>query len=710
MESSSLLIKKFFHIKKSDKINIIFEQVERISSLSVGILNADFVALFYKHDEEENFIPLSYYNKTDKQIINFNKLENIWINQKDSSLILKNEFVDFSSGSKSELFVNESFARDNNFTCAYFYPYYSNQNLKGVMTFFWQNSPDKKLFKDLSLLNQLSDLLLITMDGAYELNDFDDYSQRLSELIDMFELNISEFNYNELLLKLMTYIGKIIPQAGICVFTYDVQADLFNMVDYCNSHPPHAVFINSVTKILKEFCDKNNNCYESIGKWKDISDRFKEEYTAVLVSPICFDLTSKTILVTWTNEMDGLTANDRELLSIFSLFTYNILKTAMTVKKLSYANRLLKKSSQRLADVESLAALADMTSGVAHDLNNIIGGVIGRIQLLKLKVKNEPWVKELNKIEHLVLDGADTIKRVQEFSVSAKNKKLDKINLSITVNDYFKRSDLKWQKIAEKKNISVAVKNFVDKALINGIPEDIFTILDKLIENAVENAYENSTVDIIISDENKYYQISISNQGQPIDNSIKEKIFLPFYSSKKSHSAGLGLSIVHGIVIRHQGKIDLESDAQKGTIFNVRFPKVERVDEISEITRKDKRIRQLKILLVDDDEQIREVLSDMLTIDGHEITACSDGHSALSAFRKNHYDLIITDLGMPGMSGLDLSGIIHKEKPRLPIAMITGWGTQLNKDEIAMKGVKALLPKPFHLKDIKALIKELVVN
>ncbi|NOY88967.1 MAG: hybrid sensor histidine kinase/response regulator, partial [FCB group bacterium] len=587
---------------------------------------------------------------------------------------------------------------------------YAHHNLRGVMIFFWQDPPDKKLFQELSLLNQLSDLLLITMDGAYELKDFDDYSQRLSELIDMFELNINEFNYNELLVKLMAYVRKIIPQAGICVFTHDVQADLFNMVDYFNDLPPHTGFISSLTKILKEFCCKDNKCQESIGKWEDISDKFKGDYTAVLVSPVCFDLTSKTILVTWTNEIDGFTVNDRELLSVFGLFTYNILKNAATVKKLSQTNRLLKKSSQRLANVESLAALADMTSGVAHDLNNIIGGVIGRIQLLKLKVKNEPWVKELNKIEHLVLDGADTIKRVQEFSVSAKNKKLDKIDLAITVNDYFKRSDLKWQKVSEEKNISVTVKNFVDNAFINGISDDIFTILDKLIENAVENAYENSSVDIIISDENKYYQISVSNQGQPIDNLMREKIFYPFYSSKKSHSAGLGLSIVHGIVVRHQGKIDFESDAHRGTMFKVKLPKVERLDEVSEITRKDKRVRQLKILLVDDDEQIREVLSDMLTIDGHEITACSDGHSALSAFRKNHYDLIITDLGMPGMSGLDLSGIIHKENPQLPIAMITGWGTQLNKDEIAMKGVKALLPKPFHLKDIKALIKELVVN
>ncbi|HDL01950.1 MAG TPA: response regulator, partial [candidate division Zixibacteria bacterium] len=119
-------------------------------------------------------------------------------------------------------------------------------------------------------------------------------------------------------------------------------------------------------------------------------------------------------------------------------------------------------------------------------------------------------------------------------------------------------------------------------------------------------------------------------------------------------------------------------------------------------------IKQLKILVVDDDDQIREVLTDMLSIDGYDTVACEDGFSALKAFETEEFDLVITDLGMPGMSGLELAGEIHSKKPELPIAMITGWGTQLNHDEVALKGVKTVLSKPFHLKDIKVMIQELV--
>ena len=98
----------------------------------------------------------------------------------------------------------------------------------------------------------------------------------------------------------------------------------------------------------------------------------------------------------------------------------------------------------------------------------------------------------------------------------------------------------------------------------------------------------------------------------------------------------------------------------------------------------------------------------MLSIDGYETGSCSDGYSALEELEKREYDLMITDLGMPGMSGMDLSGAAHERFPNMAIAMITGWGTQLDPGEVKAIGVTTVLSKPFHKKDIKALVRDLV--
>lgn len=100
----------------------------------------------------------------------------------------------------------------------------------------------------------------------------------------------------------------------------------------------------------------------------------------------------------------------------------------------------------------------------------------------------------------------------------------------------------------------------------------------------------------------------------------------------------------------------------------------------------------------------------MLMIDGHRATACADAYAALEALEKGGFDLLITDLGMPGISGLDLAGVVHETYPQMPIALVTGWGVQLTQDELSSKGIRAVLPKPFHLKEVKALVKELAAR
>lgn len=170
----------------------------------------------------------------------------------------------------------------------------------------------------------------------------------------------------------------------------------------------------------------------------------------------------------------------------------------------------------------------------------------------------------------------------------------------------------------------------------------------------------------------------------------------------------MGLATVYSIVVRHGGQISFDCPPNGGTVFKLSFLQPDKSLITSDISRRSARSKKLSILVVDDDEQIREILKDMLAIDGHSPVVCEDGLSALQAFEHNQFDLVITDLGMPGMSGLELANCIHKDRPTLPIAMITGWGTQLHQQEIQLSGIKSVLSKPFHLKDIRDLVETLV--
>jgi len=250
----------------------------------------------------------------------------------------------------------------------------------------------------------------------------------------------------------------------------------------------------------------------------------------------------------------------------------------------------------------------------------------------------------------------------------------------------------------------------VNDARVDGSPADLKAVLDKLIENAVDNANENTTVNILLDEIKKVYRITVANVGPVIDDEIVRKIFYPFFTTKQASGAGLGLAIVHGIVGRHNGTIRVHTVNELETHFEVDLPKADPDREDSDITRKRKKVGKQRILVVDDDEQIRDVLADMLSIDGHSVTACCDAFAALDTLKNGEFDIVITDLGMAGMSGLDLAGLIHKEKPQIPVALITGWGSQLNHHEVALKGVKAVLAKPFHIEDINSLIEKLAVG
>jgi CheY-like chemotaxis protein len=190
---------------------------------------------------------------------------------------------------------------------------------------------------------------------------------------------------------------------------------------------------------------------------------------------------------------------------------------------------------------------------------------------------------------------------------------------------------------------------------------------------------------------------------------VKKRVFDPFFTTKGVTNSGLGMSVSYGIIRRHGGEILIESEPGKGTTFIIHLPTGYGEEKIEEKVLKPKpvqAVRSARILVIDDDESVRNILSQMLRAKGYQAEVASGGEEGIERFKKEKFDLVFTDLGMPGISGWEVGKTIKSLNPKVPIAMITGWGVELNREKMNESGIDLVVPKPFNFEQIGQLVAE----
>ncbi len=706
MSNTTALIRKFFRSKNSDRLSTVVAQVDEIAVLLRDLTNADFIGFFYAKRDGQQMVPVAYQVGSSVAECDIASLEIAW----------RREDLDLEIGTVEIVAVNtetnehpDEFARRHELGFRLLQTHATGEQVRGLITIYWAADPGELNGQTRSLIAHLTSVLFGSMLIADDMNQVESYSLRLSDLVSLFEMSIGDLSFRQIVTEILQRFRRAVSYAGVCMISEDKLSGKLKMGEYFDSEPPSPSLVNMMLQQVEEHRrDLQTESEHRRAPWIDLTAPFGSKFTSVVAAPLLPDDDHHFVLMAWTRQAGGFPSHDMELLPVFSLFTDIILQNALLVKSLRKVNYVLRKSTNQMANIESLAALADMTSGVAHDFNNIIGGLIGRLQLMKLRNKDDAVLGELEKLESMAMEGAETVRRLQEFATSARQKDLDPINLATIASRVTTDPKAEWQPLAKEKSVTVSLMCHVDSAIVNGSDGDLTVALGKLICNAVEHTRENTKVEVVLAADSKQYIVTVTDHGSGIPDDIGRRVFYPFFTTKSERGAGLGLAIVHGIVGRHGGEVSFDTFPGKGTTFRMAFNKSEQADENSDITRKIVISKRLKVLVVDDDEQIREVLHDMLTIDGHSATTCSDAYAALKQLERQSFDILITDLGMPGMSGLDLAGVVHESHPKMPIAMITGWGTQLDHSETKLKGIKTVLSKPFHLKDVKQLVQDLV--
>jgi PAS domain S-box-containing protein len=368
-----------------------------------------------------------------------------------------------------------------------------------------------------------------------------------------------------------------------------------------------------------------------------------------------------------------------------------------------------KMMQQQLIQSEKLKSLGELAGGVAHDFNNVLAAILGRAQLLKMQFKPPQGkqekrkamidlIKSLEIIERASSDGAETVRRIQEFS---RKRSDDKEFTQVDINELLKNSleftSVRWKGEAESRGIKINIeKEFSSLPSTSGSAAELREVFTNIINNAVDAMPQGGTIQIKTATENNLISIEIKDTGIGIPEHIKNRIFDPFFTTKGVQSTGLGMSTSYGIINRHKGTILVDSTEGKNTTFTIKIPinsTLQGMEEKTKTTLQEK--KEGTILVIEDEEDVRTLLADILTENGHHVVTASDGSQGIDLFKENDFDLIFTDLGMPGVSGWQVAETVKSINDKIPVAVITGWNVELEESEMRAKGVDFIVNKPF---------------
>ena len=381
----------------------------------------------------------------------------------------------------------------------------------------------------------------------------------------------------------------------------------------------------------------------------------------------------------------------------------------------------------QLNHAQKIKSIGSLAGGIAHDLNNILFPISGLSELLLDDMSPDtPEHESMEQIHKSAQRGSDLVKQILAFSRKSNPQKLP-----IRIQPILKET-LKLARATIPMNIEITSQINMDCGMVSADPTQIHQIAMNLITNAY-HAVEVSGGMIHIAmketelqiDElpfhaipgdlmaGKYACITVSDTGTGIDQALIDKIFDPYFTTKEQgKGTGLGLSVVYGIVKEHGGDIRVYSELGKGTAFHVYLPLLENGKDNK---RAGALIRKYptgceRILLVDDEGIIVRVEQKMLERLGYQITVHTGSLDALDAFRANpgDYDLVISDMGMPDMTGMQLARELISIRPGIPIIICTGFKDDRDEQRGKALGIKGFLMKPVATGDLTEMVRRVL--
>lgn len=362
---------------------------------------------------------------------------------------------------------------------------------------------------------------------------------------------------------------------------------------------------------------------------------------------------------------------------------------------------------------QKMAALGELSFGVAHNVNNTLTGILGRAQLV-LRNSNDPSKVEsgLELIIKSAEDGAHIIRRIQDFARQRPSREFEIISVAELLKDACEMTRPRWESRSEFAPIRFALHADC-QAFIKGDPVELREVLVNMIYNAVDAMPSGGEVRVATQETRDRVVLSITDTGTGMTPEVKQRLFDPFFTTKGKAGTGMGLAVSFGIIRRHEGSIEVDSEPGRGTTFKISLPKVTPAATIPErntvIAGTANNEYKMRVLVVDDETHVREVLIEALEAEGCEVISAPSGEVALALFDQyeRKFDAVFTDIGMPEMSGWELVTEIRERSKTIPLAIVSGWADAISLQTKNAVNADWVVAKPFDINKISNIAQEI---
>lgn len=354
-------------------------------------------------------------------------------------------------------------------------------------------------------------------------------------------------------------------------------------------------------------------------------------------------------------------------------------KVAERTVELQQALADLQTSQRQVVQQERFRAFGEMAGGVCHDFNNALMAIIGYTELL---LQNEALVEDrgllmdyLKTMNTAGKDASHVVSRLRDFY---RPREESDVFASVDVNDLIEEvvplTKPKWHGQALESGRTISVELELQKVpYVLGNGAELRETLMNLVFNAVDAMPGGGTITVRTKPFENGVTIEVADSGTGMTEEVRQRCLEPFFSTKGEQGTGLGLAMAFGIIRRHEGTMEIDTAPGQGTTFRLALPCCHSSPAGEEQEARLTLDRSLRVLVVDDDANTREVVSGYLRGDGHRVLTATDGCEAMHRFMSEDFDIVITDHGMPGMNGLQLATAVHRLAPSKSVILLTGF-------------------------------------
>lgn len=355
---------------------------------------------------------------------------------------------------------------------------------------------------------------------------------------------------------------------------------------------------------------------------------------------------------------------------------------------------------------ERLHAFGEMAGGIVHDFNNALMSVIGYSEML---LNDDDMLRDFKTArEYLQImntagqDASQVIGRLRDFYRPREMTDVfARVDWNKVIEQAVPLTQPKWkgQALAAGRTIRVEL-DLAKLPPVSGIAAELREVATNLIFNAVDAMPSGGTITLRSSVEHGQAVLEVRDTGVGMTEIVRARCLEPFFSTKGEKGTGLGLSMVFGIIKRHEGSVEIESELGQGTTIRIRLPAMMAAVQSAEEESRGMQ-RSLHVLVVDDEPVTRQVLASYLTADGHCVVTAPDAEEALRCCGRTKFDLLITDHAMPGMNGIQLAAALRGSRAGHPVILVTGFAAGSLAGNEESEGVDLVMRKPVRRHELR---------